>query len=204
MNEKLSINLSLDISYVHGTVNGEEAQFELAGEGIWTTIVPKAPKGKYEISITAYNSLGNSSVYETTIYKLAEIQPFKTNWTKLDYYNFDDLNRVENNTIAVKDLVEVLRGEVNLGEINIDRDMKSIPFADVLNRVEGNINILGNKLYKPKGWIQPKLDWRYNQPFSYEDANRLEINLLLLYNYVKGNINKIPYCGMYTCGEEVI
>lgn len=120
------------------------------------------------------------------------------------YYNFEDLNRVEINTLATKDLVEALRGEVNLGEIDIDRDMKSIPFADVLNRVEGNINILGNKLYKPKGWIQPKLDWRYNQPFSYEDANRLEYNLLLLYNYAKGNIDKIPYCGMYTCGEEVI
>lgn len=120
------------------------------------------------------------------------------------YYNFEDLNRVEINTLATKDLVEALRGEVNLGEIDIDRDMKSIPFADVLNRVEGNINILGNKLYKPKGWIQPKLDWRYNQPFSYEDANRLEMNLLLLYNYAKANVDKIPYCGMINVGEEVI
>ncbi|MCF6461504.1 LamG domain-containing protein [Clostridium sp. Cult3] len=125
-------------------------------------------------------------------------------FTSTSYYNFYDLNRVEINTLATKDLAEVLRGDINLESINFDRDMKSIPFADVLNRVEGNINILGNKLYKPKGWIQPKLDWRYNQPFSYEDANRLEYNLLLLYNYAKGNIDKIPYCGAYTCGEEVI
>lgn len=204
MNEKLSINLSLDISYVHGTVNGEIAQFELAGEGLWTTIVPKAPKGKYEISITAYNSLGTSSVYETTIYKLATVQPFKTDWTSQDYYNFEDLNKVENNTIAVKDLVEILRSEVHLGEIDIDRDIKSIPFADALNRVERNINILGNKLYKPKRWIPPKLEWAYDQPFSYEDANRLEYNLLLLYNYAKGNIDSFKYCGLYICGEEVI
>ncbi len=125
-------------------------------------------------------------------------------FTSTSYYNFYDLNRVEINTLATKDLAEVLRGDINLEDIVFDRDMKSIPFADVLNRVEGNINILGNKLYKPKGWTQPKLDWRYNQPFSYEDANRLEKNLLLLYNYAKGNIDKIPYCGMYTCGEEVI
>lgn len=125
-------------------------------------------------------------------------------FTSTSYYNFYDLNRVEINTLATKDLAEVLRGDINLEDIDFDRDMKSIPFADVLNRVEGNINILGNKLYKPKGWVQPKLDWRYNQPFSYEDANRLERNLLLLYNYAKGNIDKIPYCGAYTCGEVVV
>lgn len=130
--------------------------------------------------------------------------PPKIDWTTQDYYNFEDLNRVENNTMVVKDLVEVLRGEVNLGEINIGRDMKSIPFVDILNRVEGNINILGSKLYKPKGWMPPKLEWDYNQPFSYEDANRLERNLLLLYNYAKANVDKIPYCGQIYVGEEVI
>lgn len=125
-------------------------------------------------------------------------------FTSNDYYNYYDLNRVEINTLATKDLAEVLRGDINLEDIVFDRDMKSIPFADVLNRVEGNINILGNKLYKPKGWAQSKLDWRYDQPFSYDDANRLERNLLLLYNYAKGNIDSFRYCGMYTCGEEVI
>lgn len=204
MNEQLSINLSLDISYVHGTVNGEESTFELAGEGIWVTIVPKATKGKYKISITAYNSLGTVSVYETTIYKLATVQPFKIDWTKDDYYNFEDVNKVENNTIAIKDLTETLRGEFNIETIDIDRDMKSIPFADVINKVEGNINTLGSKLYKPKGWINPVLDWKYNKPFSHDDANRLEQNLLLLYNYAKGNIDKIPYCGMVYIGEGMI
>lgn len=204
MDERLSVNLPLEISYVHGTVNGEEADFELAGEGVWVAAVPKSSKGEYKILITAYNNLGTASIYETTIYKLAEVLPFKTDWTSQDYYNFEDLNRVENNTIAVKDLAEILRGEIFIEGIDIDRDMKSIPFADTLNRIEGNINKLGNKLYKPKGWSPPKLEWDYNQPFDFTDANRLEQNLLLLYNYAKGNIDKIPYCGMYTCGEEVI
>lgn len=204
MKGRLLVKLSLDISYVYGIVNGEETDFELKGDGIWSTVVPRALNGKYTISITAYNSIGTSSLYETVIYKLVEVQPFKTNWTRLDYYNFEDLNRVENNTIAVKDLVEILRGEFPIDSIDIDRDMKSIPFADVLNRVEGNIKYLGDKLYKPKGWIELKLDWKYNQSFSYEDANRLEKNLLLLYNYAKGNIDSFRYCGMYTCGEEVI
>lgn len=126
------------------------------------------------------------------------------NWEYDDYFNIEDLNRVENNILEIYLLAKILRGEFNLEEINTSHDIKTIPFADVLNRVEGNINILGNKLYKPQGWIQPKLDWRYNQPFSYEDANRLEYNLLVLYNYAKGNIDNFRYCGAYTCGEEVI
>jgi hypothetical protein len=128
----------------------------------------------------------------------------KTNWNSQDYYNFKDLNHVEINTLAVKDLAEVLRGNIELEPIDFDRDMKSIPFADVLNKIERNIGELGNKLYKPKGWLSPKLEWDYNQPFDFTDANRLEKNLLLLYNYANGNVDKIPYCGTYTCGEEVI
>lgn len=130
--------------------------------------------------------------------------PPRIDWSSQDYYNFEDLNRVENNTIAVKDLVEILRGEFSLDDVNVDRDMTSIPFAETLNKIEGNINTLGNKLYKPKGWMDNVLDWKYDKSFSYEDANRLEYNLLLLYSYAKGNIDKIPYCGIINIGEEVI
>ena len=180
MTEQLSINLAIDISYVYGTVNGEVADFSLTDPGVWSAIVPKSPKGKYEISITAYNSLGTPLVYNTIIFKFATVQPFKVDWTKDDYYNYDDLNRIENNTLATKDLIEILMGEFEIESSNVERDTTYIEFAGSLNRVERNINALKEKFYMPPIWIEPKTYWHYNDPFDYEDANRLENNLHLL------------------------
>ncbi|CAK7070328.1 hypothetical protein [Tissierella sp.] len=128
--------------------------------------------------------------------------PPKIDWSKDDYYNFEDLNRVENNTEVVEELVKLFETIPKL-EIIKDRDILSIEFADSLNRIENNIDILGKRRELP-GWIPNKLDWEYNQKFSYVDANRLERNLKILYEYYKKNSSMFKYCGMSTCGEEVI
>ena len=126
----------------------------------------------------------------------------KTDWSSEDCYNFEDLNRVESNTKIVAGLVKLFDRIPDL-ETNTNRDMSSIEFAESLNRIENNIKILGERRILP-GWISPKMDWEYNQRFSYVDANRLEKNLKLLYEYYKGNSELFKYCGAYTCGEEVI
>lgn len=127
--------------------------------------------------------------------------PPKTNWTSQDYYNFEDLNRVENNTEYINELLKLLEYNIDL-VIEKDRDVVRIEFAKNFNRIEGNIDLI--KVYRPKNWIAPKLDWKYDTPFSYVDANRLENNLSVLYNYAKGNIDNFKCCGAYICGEEVI
>ena len=128
----------------------------------------------------------------------------KTDWNSDDYFNVDDLNRIESNTLEVYLLAKVLRGAFDLEEIKINHDMKAIPFADLLNKIERNINAIGDKLYKPKNWNPLAAAWQANMPFSYQTLNMWESNLLLLYNYAKGNIDKIPYCGQIYAGEEVI
>lgn len=126
----------------------------------------------------------------------------KLDWLPSDYYNFEDLNRVENNTEVVEVLLRHFGVDLTL-VIFDDRDMKRIEFADSLNRIESNINELGQR-YKPQGWTKNKLDWQPNDRFNYQDATRLESNLNLLYLHYKGNLDSRPYCGMYTCGEEGI
>lgn len=126
----------------------------------------------------------------------------KLDWTASDFYNFEDLNRVENNTEVIQDLIRNFGVYLELVIIH-DRDMKRIEFADSLNRIEGNISELGQR-YKPPGWLQNKLDWAANDRFNYQDATRLENNLYLLYRHYKENIDSVPYCGVYICGEEGI
>jgi len=105
--EQLQVNLGLDVIYVNGTVNGVEATFTLVETGLWSAVVDKAADGKYAVVITAYNSLGTPTTYENTIYKLDNLIQSKLDWTQWDYYNAEDLVRVEANTQFVADYLEV-------------------------------------------------------------------------------------------------
>lgn len=136
-------------------------------------------------------------------YNMAWIPP-KIDWSKDDYFNIEDLNKVENNILEIKALAEILRGKFDIEEAATNHNMKTIPFDDLLNKVERNISTLGEKLYKPKSWNMLESNWIYDMSCSYEDINKWGKNLLLLYNYAKGNIDNFRYCGAYTCGEEVI
>lgn len=129
--------------------------------------------------------------------------PPKIDWSSKEYYNFEDLNRVEINTEYIAALLNMLGYNITLDIIK-NRNITSIEFANSINRVESNINTLKKQFYKPLGWMEPEIDWEYNDTFNYEDANRLENNLLHLFNLIKGNIDNFRYCGAYMCGEEVI
>lgn len=125
------------------------------------------------------------------------IEP-KTDWTPEDYYNFEDLDRVENNMEEIATMIGHFDVPPTLITVT-DRTMKRIEFQDSLERVDSNINLLTQR-YKPLGWDQGEL----NTPFDYRDALRWEQNLYLLYFYYSGNIDNFRHCGAYTCGEEVI
>lgn len=128
---------------------------------------------------------------------------FKTNWTSTDYYNAEDLNRVENGVIEVASLIDKLLGlDVELEETVTNRDYSRIEFAESLNRIERNIEKLS--VFNLAGLVPMKTHWQAGDSFSYVDANRLENNLSLLFPILDKNIKNVNYCGENYCGEEVI
>lgn len=131
---------------------------------------------------------------------MAWVEP-KTDWAPDDYYNYGDLNRVETNTAHLASLLEQLGQPVPLTYIT-NRDRRRFEFFDSLNRIESNIKALADNFYAPEGWEQPKTTWASLQRFDYRDANRLEHNLLLLYELIQNVIENMKYCGTFTCGEE--
>lgn len=130
-------------------------------------------------------------------------QEAKTDWSSGDYYNAEDLNRVENNTLEVARLIQQLVGvNVNLEATVTDRSYRSIEFADSLNRVERNLEKLS---VLNLGKLKPlKTTWQTGDIFSYKDAIRLENNLTILYSVLNENVANVNYCGTFSCGEEVI
>lgn len=126
-------------------------------------------------------------------------QRTKTNWNSRDYYHREDLERVENNIQALVDLV----GKYNFYPELVPGSITDAPYAEDLNRIEGNIKELGIRL-KPRGWIEPFTEWVYGAGFSYIDANRLERNIQALYDHYKGNTANFRYCGMHVAGGDLI
>jgi hypothetical protein len=132
------------------------------------------------------------------------INSLKTDWKPTDYYNFDDLNRVEEITVIIQERVALFRGyTISLEPTTTDRTTKSIEFAESLNRIERNIEALQRSFSVLSEKFEPlKLDWVYNDSFDFNDANRYEKNLYVIYNHIQGNIYNIHYCGQYTLTTE--
>jgi hypothetical protein len=117
-------------------------------------------------------------------------------FTSSDYYNYDDLNRVENNTQYLNDLLESIGYSPTITGVNTSRDNTSLAYYDDLNRIEQNIQNLVDASYEPLTWETPKTTWvSVIDSFDYTDANRLENNLLNLKNMVDGIIEALLYCG---------
>ena len=94
------------------------------------------------------------------------------------YFNYEDWNRVENNTEYLKDAIEVMGYTPAMGAINTSWDNTGIPYKSVLNRIEGNILALKDASFEPLVWEAPKTNWvSAYDAFDYDAANRLENNL---------------------------
>jgi hypothetical protein len=126
----------------------------------------------------------------------------KTDWNSSDFYNFNDLNRVESATEIIANQIKELR-YINLSlSLVKDRTVKSFVFAENLNRIENNILLLKDAFPVEIPFERSKVTWQYNDPFDYSDANRLEKDLSKLYQHFKANILKFPYPGQFTTGQE--
>jgi hypothetical protein len=126
----------------------------------------------------------------------------KTDFTISDYYNYGDINRVENNIDAVADLIETYTTRPTLDTIKTDWANTDIVFYDQINKIENNILAIKNETAEPFEWIAPVVDWISIDIFDYVDANRLESNLLALYTMINNIIDAFLYCGTFYCGQD--
>lgn len=122
------------------------------------------------------------------------------NRTVDSYYEFDYVNRVNNNTIFLRDLaLEYFTNSLSL-EFLPEYNIYTIPTEAHFNTIERNINTVKNVLYvEPLGWTALFAD-RTGYGFTYEDANNIEYNLDLLYNTFYRIIDSMVYSGTTYAG----
>lgn len=128
------------------------------------------------------------------------IEP-KIDWTANDYYNAEDLNRVESNTKYIADYLTGLSYKIPELEVKTDRDITSIDSVSSINRIEENIEAIEDNFITPPGY-QNRKNWALGMSYDYRDANRLENNLKLLYEWAYIAKENLVYCGTFYCGED--
>lgn len=129
-----------------------------------------------------------------------EWQTPKIDWTAPDSLEYSDLNRIESNTLYLAQRLAEVGYPAVLQAVETWRDMETIEFADSLTRLEANIDALHRAFIKLPEYQAAK-EWLSGMAFTYEDANRIESNLLVLYVWLGRAIKAFKYCGTFHCGE---
>lgn len=203
MSQVVSVTLPGNPIYVSGTVNSVAVTWTLVGTNTWEAVADKAEDGVYLVSVTAIDSVGNSSTSEFTLYygtitlitDRSKMDVMKR--TEKGFYNASDLNRVG---AAVEYLAQRLDeyGVVVAVAPKLDWQMSDIPTAAQMVQYLADVETLRSAL--PVAENTPKaptsmsgLDWM--------KANAIEQILVDL----DGTLNRIPlgyvYSGEIYAGE---
>ena len=120
-------------------------------------------------------------------------------WDNTDYINFGDTDRIEENTEYLYDEFVAIGYISAITTFTYPRTVTSFDFFDDWNRIENNILAIKDATWEPLVWTTPQVNWAsVQQSFSFVDTNRIEQNLLYLYEMLN-NIKD----GLLKCGDTL-
>ena len=131
---------------------------------------------------------------------MAWITP-KTNWTSSDYYNFADLNRVENNINELRIYLVSIGYVIPVITVNTTRINTSYDLVSSINRIENNINTIRLAFVTPGDW-QSTIVWDHTVKFTEVSANRWESSVFSLYTLAQNVFASFTYSGTFGCGNQ--
>ncbi len=126
----------------------------------------------------------------------------KTNWIADDEYNAADINRVESNTLHVRDYLESSDYPVPTITAVTNRAESDYDTVSSINRIETNIEALRLSFTTPPDW-QPTITWTYTTPMTADIANRWEQSVASLYALAQQAQAGYRYCGTFLSGQGV-
>lgn len=180
----LSINLSTDVVYVSGTVNGKSYTFtlqEVTGSfSTWTAEVDRATPDVYVCELTAIDNRGNTATLTTTLYYGLQLI---TDRTESDVERAKELNDRGFSDWTDEEVTEFLNG------------LKGAYNASDLNRVESAVSYVFNR-FAEDGYNYPvpvvKNTWQISEFMDSEEAERYLQNIRDLRDRVTYPMPEVP------------
>ena len=112
----------------------------------------------------------------------------KLNWSASDFVNYDDLNRVENNTQYVADKLNEFGYYCPAITTKTNWAMSDIVYAEDLNRIESNIKTCQEAYYVTSEFEELKTDWATLDPVTFDFNNRIEKDLDIIVDDLKSTL----------------
>ena len=196
MSQIVSVTLPGNPIYVSGTVNSVAVTWTLVGANTWEAVADKAEDGVYLVSVTAIDSVGNSSTSEFTLYY--GTITLITDRSKMDvmkgtekgFYNASDLNRVG---AAVEYLQKALEetGVFVAVAPKLDWQMSDIPTAAQMVQYLTDVAALRSAL--------PVTDSTPETPDAMSGLDWIKANAIeqILVD-LDGTLNRIPLSYVYS------
>ena len=124
----------------------------------------------------------------------------KTNWTKDEYFNAVDFNRIKNNLEHLRELSIKVYKDFSIKLLGKDRSYSDYFYADEINILEDNFEKINNNTIKMS--YGNKMVYKDNgNTMTFTELNRIESAILDIYDKL---INQIDgrRCFTWSFGEE--
>lgn len=115
------------------------------------------------------------------------------------YWNAEDLNRIEEWTGFLRDLLDEYGYHIEL-EIKTDWVMADIPVISEINRLRSNVDALQNGFYSLPEWQEIF----YENTIGFEQANAIEWDLHLVSLWLEKMVESFKRSGSFYSGQGVI
>ncbi|HZG83826.1 LamG domain-containing protein [Paenibacillus sp.] len=125
----------------------------------------------------------------------------ETGWTANDEINFEDFNRLETNIKTLRSYLADIQYAIPAITTVTNRTMTYIDFLSSINRIEQNLETIRTNFATPPGYPGAET-WAARDGFDYTDANRLETDVMLLFETAGKVYDSFVYCGTFAAGYE--
>lgn len=127
-----------------------------------------------------------------------------TDWNASEYYNFADVNRVDNNTRYLLEYIQTNIGYVLSLDTYTTQDINSMGTSALINLLEHNINAIRTAIGNdPLNWVTLNELWAGGSSFSFTNANNLESDLVALKTTLENIYLAFRRCGSFNCGSKM-
>lgn len=192
------------IEKVIGFVDGQPVYYTETEPTNYETTADVEEKTTHELEITAIDDHNNTTTIRQTAYMSGWIEPIVDriaqdirDGNERAYLNYFDLNRIEQDTEFLSDLLDGYGYSQNLTH-KTDWLMSDFPYASQMERVRANIQKLIYAYHSqdvPLPATMQNLDWM--------KLNALENNLKLMKEMIHRMEQSFRYCGTFYSGQEV-
>jgi hypothetical protein len=134
-------------------------------------------------------SIGGSS-YTITV---------KTDWADKDGINFGDFNRIEQNVVTTKSYLTALQYSIPELTTVTNRTKTFIEYLSSINRIEELMETIRLNFFTPVGYPGTET-WAVGKSFDFNEANRIEKNIKLLFLSAGLVAESLIRCGTINAG----